>query len=100
MILATNREVNEGRALFPSRFWPQIETRALFSLRFWPQIIEKRKKVALCLFLVFSRAPFHPSVLTTNREVKEGRAPFHRSILTTNREGKDGRAPFTLRFWS
>ena len=41
---------------------------------------------------------FHPFVLATNREVKEGRSLFIPSVLATNQEVREGRGPFTPRF--
>ena len=41
----------------------------------------------------------HPSVLATNREVKEGRAPFTPRFWRQAEIVKEGRAPFTLPFW-
>ena len=66
-VLATNREVMEGRGYKPGG--------------------------ALLSPLGFGHKPrgegrpqsFHPSVLATNRVAKEDRAPFHSSVLTSNR---------------
>ena len=90
-VLATSREVKEGRAPFTPGFGRKPRGEG-------------------------SPRSFHPSVSAANRQVKEGRAPFtprfgrkprgeekprsfHPSVLAANRQVKEARAPFTPRFW-